>query len=96
VIDTVELYYLDRQRKISLKFLAAHLLNSDIQGDTHDSIEDARTALLLYRKYTQLKEDGSFEDVLQDVYFTGRTTQWKLDKSTTVEGVSEEKKTDEP
>lgn len=42
-IDTVELYHLNRQRKLSLKFLASYLLNKNIQTETHDSIEDART-----------------------------------------------------
>ena len=37
------------QRKLSLKFLASYLLRVGIQQSVHDSIEDARTALLLYR-----------------------------------------------
>jgi len=49
VVDTVDLFYLKRQRKISLRFLAAYLLRQDIQQVTHDSIEDARTALSLYK-----------------------------------------------
>lgn len=49
VLDTVELFHFKRQRKLSLRFLAAYLLQSNIQSATHDSIEDARTALLLYQ-----------------------------------------------
>jgi PAB-dependent poly(A)-specific ribonuclease subunit 2 len=47
--DTVELWRLPAQRKISLRFLASYLLDADIQDEVHDSIEDAKTALLLYR-----------------------------------------------
>lgn len=49
IIDTVELFRLPGKRYLSLKFLAATLLNMRIQRDTHDSIEDAQTALRLYK-----------------------------------------------
>ena len=49
VVDTVDLFYMKKQRKISLRFLAAYLLNQTIQQTTHDSIEDACTALSLYK-----------------------------------------------
>ncbi|CAM9107459.1 unnamed protein product [Ectocarpus fasciculatus] len=41
--DTVELWRLPNQRKISLRFLAAYLLKAEIQDELHDSIEDAKT-----------------------------------------------------
>ena len=49
VIDTVFLFHFKRQRKLSLRFLASYLLKEDIQQQTHDSIEDARTAVKLYQ-----------------------------------------------
>ncbi|CBZ53447.1 PAB-dependent poly(A)-specific ribonuclease subunit PAN2, related [Neospora caninum Liverpool] len=48
IVDTVELFRLPGRRLLSLKFLAAHLLDLHIQQTTHDSIQDARAALLLY------------------------------------------------
>ncbi|CAG8494661.1 13748_t:CDS:10 [Funneliformis mosseae] len=78
VIDTVDIFHIkNRQRKISLRFLAWYLLNQDIQTDTHDSIEDARTALAIYKKYLQFKSEGIFEEVLEDIYSEGRKYNWK-------------------
>ncbi|CAG8616504.1 10808_t:CDS:10, partial [Acaulospora morrowiae] len=63
VIDTVDIFHIkNRARKISLRFLAWYLLRQDIQTDTHDSIEDARTALAIYKKYLQFKSEGIFEE----------------------------------
>lgn len=77
IIDTLDIYRLEGQRKISLRFLAWYVLSIDIQQDTHDSIEDARTALQLYRKYLKLKEQGVFEDFLNNLYDEGRKLNWK-------------------
>lgn len=52
VIDTVFLFHFKRQRKLSLRFLASYVLQEDIQQNTHDSIEDARTAVKLYQVNT--------------------------------------------
>ena len=49
VVDTVELFHFQRQRKLSLRFLAGYLLGLGIQADSHDSIVDARTALQLFQ-----------------------------------------------
>lgn len=78
VIDTIEVFYLkSRLRKLSLAFLAWYLLKEDIQLETHDSIEDARTALKLYRKYLEFQDAGILETMLEDIYRTGRATNFK-------------------
>ncbi|KAJ4293921.1 poly(A)-specific ribonuclease [Collariella sp. IMI 366227] len=78
VIDTIEVFYLkSRLRKLSLAFLAWYLLKEDIQLETHDSIEDARTALKLYRKYLEFEDAGVLEMMLEDIYKAGRATNFK-------------------
>lgn len=78
VIDTVDIYYLrTHQRKLSLKFLAWYLLDAAVQTGNHDSIEDARTALQLYRKYAELKDRGLFEDTLSQLYREGHRYNFK-------------------
>lgn len=73
VMDTVNIYIIPGQRrKLSLRFLAWFLLKKDIQTHTHDSIEDARYALLLYKLYQQFEEEGRFEDVMEDIFFEGQ------------------------
>jgi PAB-dependent poly(A)-specific ribonuclease subunit 2 len=79
VIDTVELFYIkSRQRKLSLRFLAWLLLKEDIQTDMHDSIEDARTALKLWRKYEEYKEEGILEEKLDWIYRKGAESRFKV------------------
>ncbi|KAI9673043.1 MAG: poly(A)-specific ribonuclease [Caeruleum heppii] len=82
VIDTVDLFFIRaRQRRLSLRFLAWILLRQEIQTDTHDSIEDARTALALWRKYLEFQDAGVFERVLADVYQKGRECGYKAPNS---------------
>ncbi|ANB14502.1 Pan2p [Sugiyamaella lignohabitans] len=72
VIDTLDIYFVRaRQRKLSLKFLAWYLLDENVQTGNHDSIEDARTALHLYKKHQQLLRDGTFDATLAKVYSEG-------------------------
>ncbi|KAK9467389.1 ubiquitin carboxyl-terminal hydrolase-domain-containing protein [Lipomyces arxii] len=81
VIDTVDIYYIKaRQRKLSLRFLAWYLLDQNIQTETHDSIEDAKTALFLYKKYEDINDQGgpsAFENVLNEIYNEGRAVNFR-------------------
>lgn len=78
VIDTIDFFFVKaRLRKLSLAFLAWYLLREDIQLETHDSIEDARTALKLYKKYLEFSDAGIIETILQDIYRTGREMNFK-------------------
>lgn len=78
VIDTIEFFFVKaRLRKLSLAFLAWYLLKEDIQLETHDSIEDARTALKLYRKYLEFQDAGILENILQEIYRKGREMNYK-------------------
>lgn len=73
VIDTVDLYFVkSRQRRLSLRFLSWFVLHEQIQQDTHDSIEDARSALNLYKAYHQFEEQGVFDAKLEELYKEGR------------------------
>ena len=81
VLDTVELFYLEGSRRISLRFLAWHLLGEAMANraqDIHDSIEDARTALALYDKYEELKAKGLLEETINSLYDVGRDTHWEV------------------
>ncbi|QRV85967.1 PAB-dependent poly(A)-specific ribonuclease subunit PAN2 [Ceratobasidium sp. AG-Ba] len=78
VLDTVDIYFLkERQRRIGLRFLSWYLLSQTIQIDTHNSIEDARAALLLYKLYIKLEEDRQFDETLDEIYREGRKLNWK-------------------
>jgi PAB-dependent poly(A)-specific ribonuclease subunit 2 len=78
VIDTIDLFFLkSRLRRLSLAFLAWYLLKEDIQMETHDSVEDSRTALKLYRKYLEYEDAGILEPMLQDIYRAGRDVNFK-------------------
>lgn len=83
VIDTQDLFSLgDRtRRKLSLRFLAWLLLGEDIQQNLvagHDSIEDARTALKLWRKYLEYEDAGLVEKIKDDIYFKGKSLDFKV------------------
>ena len=84
VIDTVDLFFLQSrgQRKLSLRFLAWQVLKEDIQQDTHDSIEDARTAMKLYRKYQEFQDAGILEVMLNDIYAKGGKMNFRVPEKT--------------
>ncbi|KAK2184756.1 hypothetical protein NP493_254g03005 [Ridgeia piscesae] len=84
VTDTVDLFHLPRQRRISLKFLAWYFLGINIQSTSHDSIEDARTALKLYHKYKELIAEGKeVQAAIKEMYEKGRALQWKIPEEDT-------------
>ena len=47
------------------------------QGTTHDAIEDARTALLLYERYKLLVREGTFDEKLAELYRWGNQHGWE-------------------
>ena len=68
----------------------------NIQGETHDSIEDARTALQLYRKYLELSRGGGTDEVrkaLKGLYEKGRKMDWKVPEADAGDGQGSPKST---
>lgn len=79
IIDTVDIYYLQENRRfISLRFLANYLLQRDMQIEVHDSVEDSRAAHELYLKALTLKANGTFEETLRKIYEKGQQCDWKV------------------
>ncbi|WVQ97692.1 PAB-dependent poly(A)-specific ribonuclease subunit PAN2 [Kwoniella sp. CBS 9459] len=80
VMDTVNIFTIPgRQRKLSLRFLAWYLLKKDIQTHSHDSIEDAKYALLLFRLWKRYEgqDEVAFENVMDDIFNEGHKLGFK-------------------
>lgn len=54
------------------------LLGLKIQSVTHDSIEDARTALQLYLRYREIELKGNVTATLKELYEVGERLQWQV------------------
>jgi len=55
-----------------LRFLSWFVLHQYIQTETHDSIEDARSALGLFKAFQDLEDQGKFDEKLDELYKEGR------------------------
>lgn len=82
-IRDTAIYFLQGKRYLSLRYLAFVLLGKNIQEDNHDSIEDAYTALILYKKYLDIKESGTLPKVIETLYEEGRASNYKVPDNTT-------------
>lgn len=49
-----------------------------VQDGAHDSAEDAKTALQLYRCYQRLQMEARLQDSLGQLYETGRRLNWQI------------------
>jgi hypothetical protein len=81
IIDTLELFHRSGHRKLSLRFLAYLVLGERVQEDEHDSVEDARTSLRLYRKYQEAQLLGVFETLMDHIIARGHETNWYVPTS---------------
>ena len=57
------------------------MLGERVQEDEHDSIEDARTSLRLYRRYEEATRNGNFEALLESVFQRGAETHWYVENA---------------
>ncbi|KAL6714377.1 poly(A)-specific ribonuclease [Lecanora helva] len=74
-VDT-SLLFKKGERTLKLSLLADFFLKEDIQTGNHDSIEDARTALRLWRRYQEFEAGGVVRERVEEVYRYGRKHQY--------------------
>ncbi|KAM3069667.1 poly(A)-specific ribonuclease [Clarireedia jacksonii] len=78
VIDTIHYFFMKNQpRRLGLAFLSWYLFREDIQVETHDSIEDAKMALRLWRKYEEYVDAGVLEEIIREIYKVGSGRNFK-------------------
>ena len=75
IIDTADLF-LQKDKRLKLALLAELLLREEVQTGNHDSIEDARTALRLWRKYQEFEDAGIVEQIVNKAYRDARKTNY--------------------
>ena len=70
----------EKSAKSACRFSSLFFVDTNIQSSAHDSIVDARTALLLYKEYQKLAADGAdkFKTILKELYDKGRLLKWKI------------------
>lgn len=85
-VDTQYLYLAPgKNRRFSLRYLAWAVFKEyiqeetfdDAQADGHDSIEDARMAWRLWRKFQEYEDAGIVEQMIEDIYRKGTKYGWK-------------------
>ena len=80
-IDTAQLYR-DKDRNgfriLGLKFLIWAVFGDHVQTGNHDSVQDAQSALRLYRRYEQLMATNSLDDTLADISAKGQKYNFKV------------------
>jgi PAB-dependent poly(A)-specific ribonuclease subunit 2 len=80
LLDIAQLFHLPGERSVPLRFMAWYFLGMHVQTSGRNSIEDAQTALKLYRKYNKLKDDPSVDFVaaVQRLYRAARQHDWNV------------------
>ena len=87
-VDTQFLFFNPgKNRRLSLRYLAWAIFKEYIQeeqtptsagvDDGHDSIEDARMALRLYKKFRQYEEAGTVAQILEEIFREGSKLGFK-------------------